>query len=212
MAPQVKPLEYNRSCFRGPIPEIAVAARYLDEAVSAHIAGNSGLAEQRIQQADMPEIREWVESIWGRSIYVQPRKVEGAPPKLPKDQRDPRMPTSAQKKQLLLRDGFHCRFCGIPVMRYDIRRRLKELYPRVLMWGKTNIEQHPAFQAMWVQYDHILPHSRGGTSDTENLIITCAPCNYGRMERTLEEVGLADPRTHEPVRSSWNGLERLLLT
>lgn len=213
MTLQNNPLKRARFCLREPIPEIAVAARYLDEAVSAHIIGNTELAGQLIQRADMPEIRAWVESLWGsKSPYTHRRAVQGAPPTIPKDRLDPqRHPTPEQKKQLLQRDGYNCQFCGIPVIRVEIRKRLKELYPHALMWGGKNREQHPTFQAMWVQYDHILPHARGGTSDMENLIITCAPCNYGRMDYTLEEVGLADPRTREPVRSSWDGLERLLV-
>lgn len=61
---------------------------------------------------------------------------------------------------------------------------------------------------LWLQYDHLLPHARSGTNDLENVVITCAPCNYGRGGYTLEEVGLADPRLREPVRSTWDGLER----
>jgi hypothetical protein len=56
--------------------------------------------------------------------------------------------------------------------------------------------------------DHMLPHARGGTSDLSNMIVTCAPCNNGRSNLTLEEVGLADPFLRAPVRSTWDGLER----
>jgi hypothetical protein len=48
-----------RVCLRDPIPEIEEAARYLDEAVSAHLAGRSDLAQELIQRADMAAIREW---------------------------------------------------------------------------------------------------------------------------------------------------------
>ena len=92
-----------------------------------------------------------------------------------------------------------------------LHQLLKTLYPQVMQWGRKNIEQHAAFQAMWLQYDHVLPHSRGGNNDLDNIVITCAPCNFGRMDRLLEEVGLQDPRNREPVRSNWDGLERLLL-
>ena len=121
-----------------------------------------------------------------------------------------RMPTSAKKQLLHSRDGYHCRFCGISVIRKEVRDRLRMFYPAALPWPNKNTMQHAAFQAMWAQYDHILPHTRGGNSDLENIVITCAPCNYGRMNNTLEEVGLADPRLREPVRSTWDGLERVL--
>lgn len=31
--------------------------------------------------------------------------------------------------------------------------------------------------------DHLLPLSRGGTSDLDNLVPSCKPCNYGRGNR-----------------------------
>src|SRR5262249_44787379 len=153
---------------------------------------------------------DWTESLWGASSpYVQYRPVPGLSASAPgEDRLKERMPTPAQKQALLLRDGYHCRFCDIPVIRREIRERIRKFYPHALRWGKRNVEQHAAFQAMWVQYDHISPHSRGGKNDLENIVVTCAPCNFGRMHYSLEEVGLADPRTREPVRSMWDGLER----
>jgi 5-methylcytosine-specific restriction endonuclease McrA len=197
-----------RPCLRDPIPEIAEAARYLDEAVSAHLAGKRNLAEELIWRADMPVIREWTESLWGsRSPYVRFRTVPDSPPHIPPEQRvKVRMPRAAEKQILHERDGYHCRFCGIPVIPASVRKRMKRVYPNSLPWGAKNDEQHTAFQAMWLQYDHVLPHARGGNNDLENVVITCAPCNYGRWHHTLAEVGLIDPRTRAPVRSSWTGL------
>ena len=160
----------------------------------------------------MPIIREWTESIWGaNSEYVLYRDVQNAPSILLKEQRiKVRMPSLAEKKKLHERDGFHCRFCGIPVIRKVIRDTIKKIYPDALPWGTKNIEQHAGFQAMWLQYDHLLPHARGGNNDLENIAITCAPCNYGRMDSLIEEVGLLDPRDREPKQSTWDGLERFV--
>jgi 5-methylcytosine-specific restriction endonuclease McrA len=74
------------------------------------------------------------------------------------------------------------------------------------------VEQHAAFQCMRLQFDHVLPYSRGGESSLGNLVITCASCNFGRMEWTLEEVGLMDPRIAPAppswdLAAKWNGLE-----
>lgn len=200
-----------KSCFRHPIPEIADAARYLDAAVTAHIAGEVELADKLIRLADMPIIRDWTESIWGKnSPYVSYREIPKAPVSLPKEQRvEVRMPNAEEKKKLHKRDGFHCRFCGVPVIRKAIRAELGKLYPHALEWGRNNIEQHAAFQAMWLQYDHVLPHARGGNNDLDNVVITCAPCNFGRVDYILEEVGILDPRHSAPVKSNWDGLERL---
>jgi len=199
-----------RICFREPIPEILEAARLLDAAVTAHLLGNRPLAADLIRKADIPEVKEWGYSLWGaNSPYIQYRIIPDAEPTLSKIERQKlRMPTIAEKHQLLQRDGFHCRFCGIPVIRTEVRQRFVRAYPELEIWGKTNEKQHAAFQTLWVQYDHILPHARGGGNELTNMLITCAPCNYGRMNYTLEEVNLADPRTHNPIISTWDGLER----
>ncbi|MDX1367610.1 HNH endonuclease [Pseudomonas sp.] len=196
-----------KRCFREPIPEIFDAARYLDAAVSAHLRGHNNVAMELFALASDPKVWAWTDSVWGKnSPYVivkkQPNNVLSE--KIPS-----RMPTSAQKAELHKRDGFHCRFCGIPVIRADIRKIIQKIYPTAVQWGRTNASQHAAFQCMWAQYDHVVPHSHGGANDLENLVITCAACNFGKMEYTLEELGLIDPRTFPPVKSTWDGLERI---
>lgn len=199
-----------RNCFREPIPEIAEAAQLLDAAVSAYFRSDMALAEHLIQLANMPEIKEWGYSLWGaNSPYIQYRQISNAEPVLSKNERQmPRMPTTIDKQQLIVRDGYHCRFCGIPVIRTEIRQRFVKAFPTLNIWGKTSDKQHAAFQTMWVQYDHILPHARGGISELSNLIITCAPCNFGRMNYTLAEVNLSNPLDRSPISSDWDGLER----
>ena len=79
------------------------------------------------------------------------------------------------------------------------------------VWGKANArrnnEQHAAFQCMWLQFDHILPNQRGGASEAGNVLVTCAPCNFRRMERTCAEARLSDPRDRMPA-ASWPGYSR----
>ena len=119
-----------------------------------------------------------------------------------------RMPNAQERCQLHARDGFHCRFCGIPVIRAEVRERIQRAYPQALRWGKRNVERHAAFFALWAQYDHLLPHAHGGGNELSNIVVTCAACNYGRGGYTLAEVGLAHPLERPPVRSAWDGLER----
>jgi len=197
-----------RRCLRDPIPEIAEAARYLDAAVSANNAGRFALAEELISAANIAAIRQWTESLWGKnSPYVKVRAV-AAPQMDSIAAARKRHPDASIRAELHVRDGYSCRFCGIPVIRAEIRRRMNGRYPKSAVWGKRNADCHAAFQAMWAQYDHVVPFTLGGDTQIENLIVTCAPCNFGRMEHSLEAVGLADPRTREPVKTSWDGLER----
>lgn len=200
-----------RICLQDPIPQLFEAARFLDKAVSAHMAGKRDLAARLIRLADMREVREWTESLWGaNSPHVLVREVSGGPKTLPKAERIPvRMPNASEKAALHARDGFHCRFCGIPVIRKEVRVKLRSFYPEALPWGRTNPGQHAAFQALWLQYDHLLPHAKGGSNDIGNVVITCAPCNYARSDYTIEEVGLGNPFLRDPIRSDWDGLERI---
>lgn len=200
----------DRHCFRNPIPEIAIAARHLDDAVTAFKQGKTKAADSLFRAADIKLIRDWTESIWGKnSSYVTfyPNTCTSFEFK----KTPVRMPTNTEKRQLHFRDGYHCRFCNIPVIRKEVRIHLRKSFPEAIPWGRRNAEQHAAFQCMWAQYDHILPHSKGGTNELENLVITCAPCNFGRMNYSLAEVGLSDPRMRLPIKSNWDGLERSLL-
>ena len=199
-----------RNCLRDPIPEIFEAARFLDEAVTAHLANKRDVAEELIRRADMPAIREWTESLWGKGgPWSRPLTIENAPAKIAKAHRlSARMPNKNGLTVLVRRDGFHCRFCGIPVIRAEIRSLIRKSYPEALPWAAGNANQHAGFQALWLTYDHLLPHSRGGSSELDNVVVACQPCNCGRSERTLEEVGLTDPRLRDPIRSTWDGLER----
>ena len=202
----------SRRCFREPIPEIFDAARLLDAAATAYLRNRSDLAAGLLEFANMPAIRDWLDSIWGaRSKYVQYRQTPESKAAIPKAERIPlRMPSAETKKRLHLRDGFHCRCCGIPVIRMEVRRYFCTKFPGLRLWGKDNASQHAAFQAMWVQYDHVVPHAHGGTNDYDNLLITCAACNYGRMQFTFDEVGIANPMDRDPIQSQWDGLERVL--
>ena len=199
----------SRRCLRDPIPEIVQAASLLEQAVSSHLSGQRLEAAELICRADIDTIREWTESLWGRNSPYVLYRPSAASPVLPEPERQKlRMPTSQEKHKLHFRDGYHCRFCGIPVIRQEIRQRIRKAYPVALRWGRRNADCHAAFQAMWAQYDHVVPHARGGTNDLYNLVVTCAPCNYARMSYTLEEIGLLDPRMFDAVRSNWDGLER----
>ena len=208
-----------RPYFRDPIPEIFEAAELLSQAVDAHLVagGRCDNAGELIKQADMQIVWDWTDSICGpeEPTVHRRRPVKGAPKTLDESERDPkRKPSKQEELALIKRDGHQCRFCGIPVIHKKIRVTMRKHYPDELRWGDFKREQHAAFQCMLMQFDHIVPHSRGGRTDPDNLVVTCAPCNYGRIfggiACTIEETGLIDPRTRPVKRTNWDGLERFL--
>ena len=199
----------SRACISDPIPEVFDAARYLDAAVTAHLQGKHTLAEDLIRAADIPELYKWLKPIWSsnKAHLVAPENETGNPVR--KEHRAKvRMPTNEEKKRIHRRDGYNCRFCGMPVIRPEVRTRIALTYPTTARWGRKELEQHFAFQCMWAQYDHVVPHAKGGTNDLENLVLACAACNFGRGGYSLDEVGVTDPRKRSPLRGTWDGLER----
>lgn len=208
----------RRRCFSPPIPEVFEAAKLLDQAVASHLQGDIKAAEDYLRDSDIQAIGDWLDPIWLRkSELVKARKVEGLPPVMPKELRyKPRLASKSLCRALVERDGHHCRFCGVPLVRPEVRKLLNKLYPNAARWTSAKeTDQHRGLQAMWMQYDHIFVHSRGGTTDLNNVVVACAACNFGRDRFTLEEMGLTDPRTDIRLptwegRIKWNGLESLL--
>lgn len=199
-------LHSPRRCFREPIPEIFEAALLLDKAVTAHLEGSMADADELIRMANIRAVWEWSDSIWGRTNPEIHRfqKLPNSPSYLsPDDRPKPRMPSTDVKRQIVQRDGFHCRFCGIPVIPSEIRQKMRIAYPDAISWERNNAGQHAAFQCMWLQYDHLLPNQRGGDSSPGNMVVTCGPCNFGRMMWTIEESGLLNP-LDKAVQASWN--------
>ncbi|CCB67457.1 HNH endonuclease [Hyphomicrobium sp. MC1] len=199
----------RRSCLLAPAPEIFEAAALLTVAASALLEGRHSEADAFVRRADIPAIRDWTEGLWGASPkWTRPNPTLLALPIVGRVEQ--RMPDKVTLRAIVSRDGHRCRFCGIPVIRAEVRNHLRKLLPEAVRWGRSNTSQHAAFQAMWLQYDHIVPHARGGDNSMGNVIVTCAPCNYARMDYTLDEVGLENPLSREPQRSEWDGLERVL--
>ncbi len=198
-----------RKCLREPIPEIEATAMQLAEGASAHLAGRRTEVAALLRATNLPSIRDWTDSIWGKNGAFAVRGAYGSEPPVQRLEKA-RMPTLIVQRRLHAEGGYYCRFCGIPVIRREVREFFRKNYAEANIWGNKNSEQHAAFQCMWAQYDHVVPHARGGSNDIGNLVVTCAPCNYGRMNYTLSEAGLQDPRTHSPRIGPWTGLQEVL--
>lgn len=204
-----------RECLREPIAEIFLAAHLLDRAVGAHLAGDSARAEELFRKANLEPVRDWLESLWGaeknwpdQKHYFRIRDVPDLPPR--REAQKDRMPDRATREIILERDGYNCRYCGIPVVPEAVRRRANQLYPDAVPWGRRNVEQHAAFQCLWLQYDHVVPFSYGGDNSDKNIVISCAGCNYGKSHRSIQQHGLRHPLGREAMLTSWDGLMRLL--
>lgn len=204
-----------RECLRQPIPELFAAAAKLDYAVGAHLSGQTDRAAAALREADNEQVRDYIESMWGKRAnwpeqkhFLRLRPVSDLPPETP-EQRGLKV-SSTVKRRLVDRDGFLCRYCSLPVIPSTVRDALRQAYPSSVGWGSTNAAQHSAFQALWLQYDHVVPLARGGVNDETNLVVCCAACNFMKWNYCLAEIGLTDPRSRPVVSTSWDGLTRLI--
>jgi 5-methylcytosine-specific restriction endonuclease McrA len=82
--------------------------------------------------------------------------------------RIPYQTRALSRKNLLLRDHFTCQFCG------------------------------RALPAHELTLDHVVPRSRGGGTDWDNLVACCHKCNNLKGDRLPEEAGLRLLRPPRP--------------
>lgn len=74
--------------------------------------------------------------------------------------RTPRTTVRLTRKNLMVRDGHQCQYCG----------------------------KKPAIRELNI--DHVLPRSRGGEGTWENLVTACRPCNLRKGWKTPEEASM----------------------
>ena len=107
------------------------------------------------------------------------------------------------------RDNYHCRYCGNKV----ISQEFLKLFSRTINLphfkrGKTNLTTHGIFHLTWPVADHLIPWTNGGETTIENLVTSCAPCNYGKAGYTIEQIRINSPLNQPVSQSSWIGLSQ----
>lgn len=200
-----------KTSIKSPEDSLRRARDNLTRATDAHLAGDADSARRLFIKADCDEVWDWLHPAWYIPVRnVKSMVVPGDTMKVPKADRDPdRNIAAAIKRAVLARDGHHCRYCGIEVVAAEIRNIIFRLYPEVRSTRDRPHRNHAAFDALWLQYDHVVPHCHGGRSSAENIVISCGLCNFGKDQYTLAQLDLLDPRDRSPIRSGWDGLERL---
>jgi len=168
------------------------------------------LCAEKLLAADLRALREYFHSVAGP---VNP-EVHGnckTPvfEKVPRA-KQPRMPGAALTRKILARDGYRCRFCEVRIVVKQASKIFIQALPHAVRTGNINEDNHFGLAVLTASIDHLVPFSRGGTNDEDNLVTACASCNYGRTSWLIEEVDLMDPRDFPPILDSWDGLSRIL--
>jgi len=83
----------------------------------------------------------------------------------------PKSPVKFSRQNIYLRDKHRCQYCGL---------------------------QHPTEE---LTYDHVVPKSRGGKTEWENIVTCCVGCNRQKGGRTPTEARMNLVR--KPARPTW---------
>ncbi|MGD8388194.1 MAG: HNH endonuclease [Desulfobacteraceae bacterium] len=83
----------------------------------------------------------------------------------------PKRPVRFSRQNIYARDRYRCQYCG------------------------------SRFPSEELTYDHVLPRSRGGKTEWENIVTCCVACNRKKGGRTPEEAHMRLIR--KPVRPTW---------
>ena len=115
---------------------------------------------------------------------------------------------------IFARDNFHCRYCESKVIPKPVFKRVQGILGQdsdginYVPLGRTNMTRSGFYLMFAATLDHVIPWSMGGRTDASNLVTCCWSCNYGKMNYTLEQLGLNNPLDREPyLDSTWKGLE-----
>lgn len=79
-----------------------------------------------------------------------------------------------------------------------LRRKIARTKPGV-RFSRLNVYVRDGFACAYCRlklpmskltYDHVLPRSRGGRTEWENIVTACAPCNARKANKTPDESGM----------------------
>lgn len=176
---------------------------------AVRIALQDGIAGRKlIRQVDSESMKRWYIDVALQS-GIWRAKHSGV---LGSEKPDsPKRKSIAQKRMVAIfrRDNWRCRYCGI---RVGGNRKFFEKFSSVinmpeLVQGRTDETRHGLYSLLMASYDHITPHSRGGSDDDSNLVTACWGCQFGKFNFTLEELGLQTPDSDiSGKKGEWQGV------
>ncbi len=183
------------------------AVEEFKKAVNHFVEGNRELTITHINNICNEKLTYWF--IEHGQMSGRHRKIViqlDRPSAIPFESRDPVRSPSKLQNQVFERDGYICRYCGIQlVSQVFLKKFIKVLDYHKFRKGNTNLEQHAVIHFLWPVADHVIPWNLGGRTSLDNLVSSCATCNYGKDGYTLEEIQITNPFHRAVITSEWKG-------
>lgn len=146
--------------------------------MSSAADGEIGSARRLLEKFPSVAVQAWCIEHGQTSGVVRHRALgrPAAPPAAPGE--GTRNPPAVLKREVYVRDNFHCRFCGLPVIPPKVLKAFGAVMgDQSFPVGRTNLERHGAALAFRGAVDHVVAWSLGGATSLENLVTACWACN-----------------------------------
>jgi 5-methylcytosine-specific restriction endonuclease McrA len=119
-----------------------------------------------------------------------------------------RMPSLRIRNEVFVRDGYVCQYCTLPVVNTRVFHEFsKSVGVQTFSSEKSDTRANGVVLGFSATIDHVDPFSSGGDSDLSNLVTTCWGCNFGKLNYSIDNLGINDPRNFpKKVNFTWNGL------
>ena len=205
-------LPYPRS-FERSIDLLLEAAVFVSQ-------GDSGRdpARDLIKQMDDQEMRSWFDDFAQNAGKVR-LEMLGRKPQVPTGKSTVKRPTPRFELDIIRRDGFHCRYCGIRIVPNAQFKKLQEVVGYETLPNRSqarrltrNTDIHGIWLLTRATVDHVEPVSAGmaDVNRPENLVASCWPCNYAKWKYTIEDLELDHPNMRRIKSTGWLGLTDIL--
>ena len=181
---------------------------FLARAVRQYVSGNRPACLSTLTNNRGDEMRDWYIEHGQTSGGHRARVLKLPEPVtvLPSERDSPYIGPKLEDK-VFGRDGYRCRYCGIKLVSNRVLKALiAALKTKAFRRGGPNNETQGFLCAFFPSADHVIPRSIGGKTDMSNLITSCVPCNFGKANYTIEQIGIENPFLREAIEDGWNGL------
>lgn len=179
-----------------PPSPLFAATSQLAAIADALEAGDTGVARDALLSVDLEACRQhWTAG--GSEAYRRHKKDHHVTAKTKK-----RSAVSATMRiQIGERDGWHCRYCALPVVWEGFFRTLL-----AVEFSDIGDSVNDLWRIFALSPDHVVPLAAGGDNTPSNVVTACGTCNYAKGHCLLDELGLDDPRDRRPFADGWKGL------
>jgi 5-methylcytosine-specific restriction endonuclease McrA len=169
-------------------------------------------ARKLVRSIDTDSMKRWFINVALQSGYWRAEHVGKANRRNTKTKKARKSIGQKRLEGLFERDHWRCRYCGIRIAgnRKHFKRFAEQLDLPELVRGRTDETRHGLYVLMMASYDHLVPHSQGGSDDEDNLVTACWSCQFGKFRFSLDELGIElPPRKPRPTYKGWQGLRTL---